>query len=225
LILLVLLFLPVPVPFSLIIVLYLIMWLVVPLATTAADKLTMRGESVNIENIGKTVTDNFEKVSNNVNEYIHSDKPRTALQKIGDFIVSFFGIIIKVCAVLLGIVLIPVLLFVVFILLVVVVALLGGGLGSLLAGIPFITGDMMMITEMPESIALIGTIGTLLFLGIPLIGLIYTLCGKFLKLNPMPVGAKWMLIILWFISLILCAVASYYTFKISGIPFSINYNF
>lgn len=225
LILLVLLFLPVPVPGSLIVTLYLIMWLVVPLARTAADKLTMRGESVNIENIGKAVTDNFEKVSNNVNEYIHSDKPRTALQKIGDFIVSFFGIILKVCAVLFGIILIPVLLFVVFVLLIVIVALVGGGLGSLLAGIPFINGDMMMITEMPESIALIGTIGTLLFIGIPLIGLIYTLCGKFMKLNPMPAGAKWTLIILWFISLVLCAVTTYYAFKISGLPLSIDYNF
>ena len=46
-----------------------------PLARTAADKLMMRGQSVTLENIGKTVTDGFEKVSNNVNDYMSSDKP------------------------------------------------------------------------------------------------------------------------------------------------------
>ena len=223
LVLLVLLFLPVPIPFSFIVVVYLIMWLVVPLARTAADKLIMRGESVNIENIGKAVTDNFERVSDNVNEYIHSDKPRTALQKIGDFIVSFFGILLKICAVLAGIVLVPVLLLVVFVLLVVIIALFAGGIGSIFSGIPFIDGDMIMISQLPESIALTGTIGLLLFIGIPLIGLIYTLCGKFLKLSPMPTGAKWVMIILWFISLILCAVATYYTIK-TGLPFYIDMN-
>lgn len=221
LILLILLFLPIPAPFSLIVVVYLILWLVVPQAKTAADKLMMRGENVNLENIGKAVTDNFEKVSNNVNEYLHSEKPRTALQKIGDFIVSFFGVLIKICAFLLGVVLIPVLLLVVFVLLVLIIALIFGGIGGVLQGAPFINGDMMLISEVPESIALIGTIGSLLFIGIPLIGLIYTLCGKFLNLKPMPIGAKWMMIILWFVSLIFCATVAYYTIR-TGIPFQFN---
>ncbi|MDR0349013.1 MAG: PspC domain-containing protein [Tannerella sp.] len=222
LILLVLLFLPVPVPFSLIIVLYLILWTVIPLANTAADKLTMRGEQVNIENIGKTVTDNFEKITSNVNEYIHSDKPRTALQRIGDCIVAFFGIIIKVSAVLLGIVLFPICLLIVFVLLLVIIAFIVSGISSLSA-IPFISGDMNMISDMPEWIVLIGTIGTLLFIGIPLVRLVYALCGKFMKINPMSASVKWVLIILWFISFILSAVAVYYAIRMSDIPIHINY--
>ena len=70
------------VPYAPIIILYLILWLVMPLARTAADKLMMRGQSVTLENIGKTVTDGFEKVSNNVNNYMSSDKPRSFLQKL-----------------------------------------------------------------------------------------------------------------------------------------------
>ena len=221
LILLVLLFLPVPIPFSLIIVIYLILWLVVPPAKTAADKLVMRGENVNLENIGKAVTDSFEKVSSNVNEYLHSEKPRTALQKTGDFIVSFFGVLLKICAVLLGIVLIPALLVVIFVLLVLIIAIIVGGIGSAFT-IPFINEEMMLISEMPDSIALIGTIGSLLFIGIPLIGLIYTLCGRLLKLSPIPIGAKWMMIILWFVSLILCAITVYYAIK-TGAPFQFTF--
>ncbi|MDR2921059.1 MAG: PspC domain-containing protein [Tannerella sp.] len=219
LILIALLLLPLPTPFSSIVVIYIILWMVVPVAYTAADKLMMRGESVNLENIGKTVTSSFEKVSNNVNEYIHSDKPRTTLQKIGDFIVSFFGILLKIFAVLLGLILIPVLLLVVFVLIVVIFALIGGGFGAIFAGIPFLGENFQVVTgELPEYIALIGSIGGLLFMGIPLIGLIYLLCGKFLNLSPMPVGAKWVMIILWFISMILCGITIYYCIT-AGIPY------
>lgn len=222
LILIALLLLPFLAPISSsIVVVYIILWMVVPVAYTAADKLMMRGESVNLENIGKTVTDSFEKVSNNVNEYIHSDKPRTALQKIGDFIVSFFGILLKICAVLIGLILIPVLLLVVFVLVVVIIALIGGSFGAIFSGIPFFDNDIQLLSGIPEHIALLGSIGGLLFMGIPLIGLIYLLCGKFLNLSPMPVGAKWVMIILWFISLILCGIAVYYAIR-AGIPFEYN---
>lgn len=49
--------------------LYFLLWIIVPMARTATEKLEMRGQSVTVENIGKTVTDGFEKVSNNVRLY------------------------------------------------------------------------------------------------------------------------------------------------------------
>lgn len=70
---------------------YIVCWLVIPEARTAAEKLSMRGEAVTVENIGKTVTDGFEKVSNGVNDYMKSDKPRTFLQKMGDAFVMVAG--------------------------------------------------------------------------------------------------------------------------------------
>ena len=36
---------------------YIVCWLIIPEARTAAEKLSMRGEAVTVENIGKTVTD------------------------------------------------------------------------------------------------------------------------------------------------------------------------
>ena len=62
-------------------ILYIVLWMVMPLARTAADRLIMRGKSVTLETIGQTVTDGFEKVSNNVNDYISSDKPRSLDRK------------------------------------------------------------------------------------------------------------------------------------------------
>lgn len=51
----------------------------------------MKGAAINVENIGKTVTDGFEKV----NDYVRSDRPRSILQKIGEGIVSVAGFLIK----------------------------------------------------------------------------------------------------------------------------------
>lgn len=68
--------------FKLLIPAYIICWIIVPEARTAAEKLSMRGEAVTVDNIGKTVTGGFEKVANGVNDYMRSDKPRTFLQKL-----------------------------------------------------------------------------------------------------------------------------------------------
>ena len=52
--LLIMLFLPLPV-----LPIYLVLWLCLPLAETATERLEMYGEHVNLENIGKTVKEDF----------------------------------------------------------------------------------------------------------------------------------------------------------------------
>lgn len=44
---------------------YIIMWILVPEARTTAQKLEMRGDSVNLSNIGKFARDEFENVKKN----------------------------------------------------------------------------------------------------------------------------------------------------------------
>lgn len=61
--------------YGVLIPIYIICWLIIPEARTAAEKLSMRGEDITIENIGKTVTDGFERVANGVNNYVNSGKP------------------------------------------------------------------------------------------------------------------------------------------------------
>lgn len=48
-------------------IIYLILWIVIPEAKTTAQKLEMRGEPVNVSNIGKTVKEEFNRVKNNMN--------------------------------------------------------------------------------------------------------------------------------------------------------------
>ena len=48
-------------------IIYLILWIVIPEARTATQKLEMKGEPVNISNIGKTVKEEFNNVKNRMN--------------------------------------------------------------------------------------------------------------------------------------------------------------
>lgn len=83
---------------------YIIAWIIIPPARTATEKLQMKGEPVNMENIGKTVTDGFERM----NDYVHSDKPRTFIQKLGNVFFSVIGFFIKLAIVILAICCAPV---------------------------------------------------------------------------------------------------------------------
>lgn len=180
---------------------YFLLWIIVPMARTATEKLEMRGESVTVENIGRTVTDGFEKVSSNVNDYMSSDKPRTLIQRLADAFVLVIGFILKFFLILTGIILLPVLLLVVFVLVVVTFALMAGGAGILYHISPF---GMDLINGAPVSVAVMGCIGTILLIGIPVFAVIYTICGQIFKARPLPTTAKWILLVLWIVSLILC---------------------
>ena len=196
------------IPYAPIIILYLILWLVMTLARTAADKLMMRGQSVTLENIGKTVTDGFEKVSNNVNDYMSSDKPRSFLQKLADLFVGVVGFILKFLAILIGIILLPPLLLVAFILVVVTFALIAGGTGFLYQLSPF---GANLIAGAPISLAIMGCIGFILLIGIPIFALVYAICMQLFKAKPLPNTAKWTLLILWLVSVVLCVIYFYQT--------------
>lgn len=183
--------------------LYIILWMVMPVARTAADRLIMRGKSVTLETIGQTVTDGFEKVSSNVNDYISSDKPRNFFQKLADLFVTVFGFLLKFGAVLAGIILLPPLLLIVFVLFIVTVALVGGGASVLYQLSPF---GWDLYSGVPVYMAVIGCIGVILLIGIPAIALLYAVCGQLFNLKPLPTSAKWTLLVLWLIAVAGCII-------------------
>lgn len=178
---------------------YIVCWLIIPEASTAAEKLSMRGEAVTVENIGKTVTDGFEKMANGVNDYMKSDKPRTALQKLGDTLVMVAGWILKLCVVIFAIICSPIL----FVVGVVFVALLfaavmvavGGG-AALISLFPMF--DVVLPTSPLSAIVLY--IAGILVVGIPLVSLVWAIFGQVFKWQPMNSGLKWTLVILWIVS-------------------------
>ena len=198
---------------------YIVCWLVIPEARTAAEKLSMRGEAVTVENIGKTVTDGFEKVANGVNDYMKSDKPRTFLQKLADALVMVAGWFFKICLVIFAIICSP-LLFVfgvvfVALLFAAVMVAIGGG-AALISMFP--TFDVILPTS-PLS-AIVMYIAGILLVGIPLVSLVWAIFSQIFKWQPMASGLKWTLVILWMVSAAvfgICFAMQGATFPILGI--------
>ena len=181
---------------------YIICWLIVPEARTAAEKLSMYGEAVTVENIGKTVTGGFEKVTDGVSNFMRSDKPRTLLQRIGDAFVTVIGWILKIGLILLVIVCSPILfaLGVAFVaLLFAAIAVALGGGAALFSLFP--TMDIVMPASPFAAIAMY--IAGILLVAIPLFSLVHAILRGILKWQPMPVGLKWTLLLLWVASAII----------------------
>lgn len=176
---------------------YLLAWIIIPLAQTATEKLQMRGEPINVENIGRTVTDGFEKV----NDYVHSEKPRSALHKLGNGVVAVFGFLLKLCLVLLLICCAPFLL----VGLVVLSALLMAATGVIVNLPTFIYNilpwvDWSSVHTIPGVIVGLTVCG-LLVVGIPIAGLIQAIMQSFGSWKPMGTSAKVVLVLLWMVAL------------------------
>ncbi|WP_291529137.1 PspC domain-containing protein [Bacteroides sp. UBA939] len=178
---------------------YIVCWLVIPEARTAAEKLNMRGEAVTVENIGKTVTDGFEKVANGVNDYMKSDKPRTFLQKMGDVFVMMAGFFLKLCMVIFAIICSPVLFVfgIVFVaLLIAAVSVAIGGGAALISWFP----DIDFILPVSPLSAIVMYIAGILVVGIPLVSIVFAIFRPVFNWQPMASGLKWTLLILWIVS-------------------------
>lgn len=187
---------------------YIICWMLIPMARTASEKLAMRGERVTVENIGKTVTDGFERMSDGINDYVNSGKPRGFLQKIGDALVMIAGLLIKVLLVILAIIFSPVL----FVLAILLFAFLCASIGLAIGGGAYLynmipEGFSLLTTGAAPEITFVFGIFLILLIGIPLTAIVYTvLCHLFTSWKPMAGGLKWTLFILWLISFLVCGV-------------------
>ena len=180
-----------------VVVAYIIAWIIIPEANTATEKLSMKGMKVNVENIGKSVTDGFEKV----NDFVKSEKPHSILQRIGEGIVAVVGFLIKCVLVVAAICFTPVL----FILLVVCFSLLMaaiGVIGSLPAffyhAMPVV--DWSVVTSSPVPTTLLAVSG-ILVIGIPIVGFIHFLMSTFGGWKAMPFAARMTLLVFWLIAL------------------------
>ena len=176
---------------------YIIAWIIIPMARTAPEKLAMKGAAINVENIGKTVTDGFEKV----NDYVRSDRPRSILQKIGEGIVSVAGFLIKFLLVFIAICCAPVL----FVLLIVFFALLMAATG-LIAALPAVLYEVLPAVNWATvgsspGVTVAMSVAGILVIGIPIIGLIHMLMRHFGGWQPMSIVTKIIFIVLWLIAL------------------------
>ena len=179
---------------------YIICWILIPEARTAAEKLSMRGEEVTVENIGKTVTDGFTKMADGVNKYMNSDKSRTAVQKFFDTLVAICGWVLKVLLVIFVVVFSPVLLVMAIVLVALLIAMVAAAIGGGAALVSLFPAFTWAATMSPLPI-LVMYISATLLITIPLFSLIWILWNQLNKNSKsMNKGLKWTLLILWIVS-------------------------
>ncbi len=84
-------------------IIYLILWIVVPKASNSAQRLEMRGEEVNISNISKNIKEEIQDVKENYEKFKASGKGRDRMNQAGSVASSILGAGLKIIAVIIGI--------------------------------------------------------------------------------------------------------------------------
>jgi phage shock protein PspC (stress-responsive transcriptional regulator) len=91
---------------GLLLILYIVLWIAVPKAMTAAERLEMRGERVTVSNIEKTVKEEYETVKENVKEGYQKVKTSKELKKTQNVMDEIFHVIGQIVLVFLKIILV-----------------------------------------------------------------------------------------------------------------------
>jgi len=90
---------------------YIILWIAVPRAESARQKLEMRGEAVNLENLEKNIRKEYEEVKKNLNKQSTSEVADKGISLLSRFFLAlgrFFEVFAKVIGIIIGVVLIGV---------------------------------------------------------------------------------------------------------------------
>ncbi|MFV0391003.1 MAG: GIN domain-containing protein [Paludibacteraceae bacterium] len=168
------------------VLIYLLMWLIVPKAETTAQKLEMHGEDVNIETIKNKMAD--------AKEYLESDQFKSSATEVGHGLWNalriFLKILVTLCIAIVGVVGV-----------VLIAGLLFGLIVFLLEpeAVTSISPDFFSLFEYssPDRIILL-IISLLLIIGCPLFALIYWSTGVVSKTKKQrPATALWVSLVLW----------------------------
>jgi phage shock protein PspC (stress-responsive transcriptional regulator) len=190
---------------------YIILWIVVPKARNTAERLEMKGEEVNITNISKSIKEEFQDVKQNYHSFRQS-RGREGISEVGNDLVSLLKAILKVAVILIGA-------FFVIISIIVLVSLI---LSFFVTGA--VVGFLPWSGAFPNYISMFMngeilswfSIGVILVLGIPLIMLAYLGLKIIFKFKS-PNGAVGLtLLVLWIVGLIVMitsAVSGFSGFK------------
>lgn len=185
------------------VIVYLVCWLIIPEAKTAEEKLNMRGEDINLHNIGKTVTESFNKAQENINTFVRSKDTRTKFQRFIDGLVQFFGVLLKVGLIILFLCFGVPTLFALFLLLLILViagltALFGGGV-AFFSLFPSLANPFFLEQSTP---LFMSSISGLIVLGLPVFAILYVLFQHLFQWKNMNSSIKITLIVLWIIALV-----------------------
>ena len=176
---------------------YLILWIVMPVAKTSSDRLAMRGEPINVESIASSVVEELEHFSEKINDQFGSSKKKNGGKSRMNFKwIAPLGSLLS--AIILGVshAARPILKILGGLLIVVLIFFWISLVISAIAGITkasfFLPSDTIAFG--------IGMVGLFFVVGAPIMGLILTILRVFFK-RENSVGLRWTLVGLWIFGL------------------------
>lgn len=195
--------------------LYIILWIVIPEAKTTAEKLAMRGEKIDINNISKTVKEEAELLKKRMEKHgvdlsngskMFKSESRNFFDKLGDFLKEFFALFGKVFGRLIG-------LFFLCIGLSILIPFVFGIFGFSIAGSHGEFGDFIDLSFNESSHYAWSIVGLIIAIGIPVFALIYLGIKLLFKIT---YSNRWLnlgLGLTWLAGLAICAVIGFSTVK------------
>jgi len=185
---------------------YVLLWILVPPARMAADRLAMRGETANVENIAREIEQGFERISKKVNEF----GTQAAASPAGRTTASVAGGCLTVVGKL----------FLGFIILVAIMMVLGLGTAWVSGIWAFFTAQpyISYFSPLSNGATYLGFFNAFFLLGIPIVGLVLWL-GRTIFRYKTPAWLGSGMGILWvlnFISLLLLGGMAARSFRQGG---------
>ncbi len=184
---------------------YLIAWIIIPEARTSAQRLEMRGEDVTIENIEKKVREEATKVKDRVDGYVKSNRFHEHSHSLANGFVSVIRVFVKVLMAIIGGSLGLVGFFVILALMFALIAIWTGNI-HFLQPWPYELEPLHQALMNPSSATWM-TLGLLLVVGIPFLGLFRLLFRSSFNLKPAARWEMWASMIFWFVGIGICFFA------------------
>lgn len=187
-----------------VVLLYILLVIVVPKATTAAEKLQMKGEPININTIEKEVKDAASKATDTVHRLVKDDNIFEKLWNIG---LSLLKVFLKLLAIV-----------VIFTAVCTLIAVVIAFVLFYILGTSAFNSVSMLLVDTPHTLTFF-SFGFLLFCAMPLLGLIYASLRAVLGSTSRSPWVKWFLLGGWWLGVILLAVSGWETgknFKVEG---------
>jgi phage shock protein PspC (stress-responsive transcriptional regulator) len=190
---------------------YIILWIIIPEAKTTAEKLEMRGEKVDINNIGKAVTEEFDDLKkrmknfgDNVGSTENRERVKSSARKATEFLGDVFYNMIKVLGKIVAV-------FLVIIGILLMVGLLATIFGKGTISVFNAPGSNIHFSlyefgsaVLPNDLSIqLVVISLILFLGVPLLSIIYAGIRHLFGIKQKNRIVKYTANILWLIGLVM----------------------
>jgi phage shock protein PspC (stress-responsive transcriptional regulator) len=184
------------VSFGTMIVIYFLLLIVVPKAVSSTEKLQMKGEPVNINTIEKEIKDAANRAGESVHKFVGE---RNFFERLGDIITSVIRAFFKLL-----------LAFAVFISVVLLIAVFVAFVVFYFLGSSQFNEATSVLVNDTHTITYF-SFGFLLFLGIPLVGVIYSGFKVFLGYGSNIRWPKWVFFGSWLVGVLLLLLSVYKT--------------